>query len=187
MLKGMSEPRDLEAAAAPPTARPAARAVRPASARHPLGPLLCRVRHSKPARVRVQAALVLAGCAVLLGLATWLRPDEHGVGTHQQLGLPPCSLVQYSGIPCPTSGMTTAFACTVRGRWLAAVLAQPFGFATALVSILCVPLSLAVLISGKVWRINWYRISPNRVAVGVLTLFALAWGFKIIRHLALNG
>ncbi len=194
MLKGMSKPQDLEAAAAPPTARPAARAVRPAaravrrvSARHPLGPLLCRVRHSKPAQARAQAAAVLAGCTVLLGLAAWLRPDEHGVGTHQQLGLPPCSLVQYSGIPCPTCGMTTAFACTVRGRWPAAVLAQPFGFATALVSILCVPLSLTVLISGKVWRINWYRISPNRVAVGVLTFFALAWGFKIIRHLALNG
>ncbi|MCH8968431.1 MAG: DUF2752 domain-containing protein [Planctomycetes bacterium] len=191
----MIEPQDLEVAAAPPTARPAARAVRPASARHPpgsplghpLGPLICRVRHSKPVQVRVQAALVLAGCTVLLGLAAWLRPDGHGVGTHQQLGLPPCSLVQYSGIPCPTCGMTTAFACTVRGRWLAAVLAQPFGFATALVAILCVPLSLAVLISGKVWRINWYRISPNRVAVGVLVFFALAWGFKIIRHLALNG
>ena len=83
--------------------------------------------------------------------------------------------------------MTTAFACTVRGRWPAAVLAQPFGFVAALGSILCVPLSLAVLISGKVWRINWYRISPNRVAVGVLVFFALAWGFKIIRHLALNG
>lgn len=187
MLKGMIEPQDLEVAAAPPTARPAARAVRPASARHPLGPLICRARHSKPVQVRVQAALVLAGCTVLLGLAAWLRPDGHGVGTHQQLGLPPCSLVQYSGIPCPTCGMTTAFACTVRGRWLAAVLAQPFGFATALVAILCVPLSLAVLISGKVWRINWYRISPNRVAVGVLVFFALAWGFKIIRHLALNG
>ena len=64
---------------------------------------------------------------------------------------------------------------------------NPFGFALALVGILCVPLSLAVLISGKVWRINWYRISPNRVVVGVLAFFVLAWGFKIIRHLALNG
>jgi hypothetical protein len=187
MLKGMIEPQDVEVAAAPPTARPAARDVRPAYAGHPLGPLLCRVRHSKPVQVRVQAAVVLAGCTVLLGLAAWLRPDEHGVGTHRQLGLPPCSLVEYSGIPCPTCGMTTAFACTVRGRWSAAVLAQPFGFATALFSILCVPLSLAVLISGKAWRINWYRISPNRVVVGVLAFFVLAWGFKIIRHLALNG
>ncbi len=130
---------------------------------------------------------MLAGCVVLLGLASWLRPDEQGVGTHQQLGLPPCSLVQYGGIPCPTCGMTTAFASTVRGHWLAAVLTQPLGFALALVSILCVPLSLAVLITGKVWRINWYRISPNRVAFGILVFFGLAWGFKIIRHLALNG
>ena len=187
MLKKMSEPQDLEVAEAPPTARPAARAVRPASGRHPLGPLLCRARHSKPVQVRVQAALVLTGCTVLLGLAGWLRPDVRDLGTHQQLGLPPCSLVQYGGIPCPTCGMTTAFAYTVEGRWLAAVLAQPFGFAVALVAILCVLLSLAVLISGKVWRINWYRISPNRVVVGVLAFFVVAWGFKIIRHLALNG
>ncbi len=130
---------------------------------------------------------MLAGCTVLVGLATWLRPDERGMGTHEQLGLAPCSLVQYGGIPCPTCGMTTAFANTVKGRWLAAVMAQPFGFAAALVSILCVPLSLAVLISGKVWRINWYRISPNRVVVGILAFFVLAWGFKIIRHLALSG
>ncbi len=130
---------------------------------------------------------MLAGCTVLLGLAAWLRPDESGIGTHQQLGLPPCSLVLYGGIPCPTCGMTTAFANTVRGHWLAAVMAQPFGFAVALVSILCVPLSLAVLVSCKVWRINWYRISPNRVIVGILAFFLLAWGFKIIRHLALSG
>jgi hypothetical protein len=145
------------------------------------------MRHAKPLQARVQATLVLAGCTVLLGLAAWLQPAEQGIGTHQQLGLPPCSLVQYGGIPCPTCGMTTAFASTVRGYWLGAVLAQPFGFVAALACVLSVPLSLAVLISGKVWRINWYRISPNRVVVGIIAFFVLAWGFKIIRHLALNG
>src|SRR3954447_16098360 len=57
--------------------------------------------------------LVLAGVAVclgtVLGVACWLRPDPRGMGTHQQLGLPPCTFYLYTDVPCPSCGMTTSF------------------------------------------------------------------------------
>jgi hypothetical protein len=57
-----------------------------------------------------------AGLAGLLGLAKTLVPDPRGFGTHVQLGLRPCAFATMTGRPCPTCGMTTAFAWFVRGR-----------------------------------------------------------------------
>src|SRR5947209_2100708 len=53
-------------------------------------------------------ALVTAG-TVLIGLlatAACLTPSPRGMGTHQQLGLPPCTVVQWFGVRCPSCGMT---------------------------------------------------------------------------------
>lgn len=52
-----------------------------------------------------------------LAVATRLEPDARGRGTHTQLGLPPCGFLAVTGKPCPTCGMTTAFAWFVRGRY----------------------------------------------------------------------
>ena len=134
---------------APPIARPA-------SGGHPLGPLVQRPYHPRPLQVRLIASVVLIGCIAALMLAAWLKPDVRGVGTHEQLGLPACSLVRFAGIPCPTCGMTTAFAYTIRGHWIAGLLAQPFAFVLALGIFLCIPLSAQALISAKTWRVNWY-------------------------------
>ncbi len=177
----MSDSQDTQTnLTAPPTARRACGG-------HPLGPLVRRVSHPKSLRTRLLAALILVGCLTLLALGVWLRPDRSGLGTHQQLGLPPCALVQFAGIPCPTCGMTTAFAYTVRGQWVSGFLAQPFAFMLGIATILCVPLSAQALLTGRTWQVNWYRLSPNRTMVVVIVFFVLAWGFKIIRHLALNG
>jgi hypothetical protein len=52
----------------------------------------------------------------LLAIARWLDPDPAGHGTHRQLGLPPCTFVKLFGKPCPSCGMTTAWAHLVRGQ-----------------------------------------------------------------------
>jgi hypothetical protein len=72
----------------------------------------------------VASALALIG---VLGLARWLEPDPRGYGTHVQLGLPPCTFFRLTGRPCPTCGMTTAFAWSVRGRVDRAWRANPAG------------------------------------------------------------
>jgi hypothetical protein len=62
-----------------------------------------------------------------VALATQLTPDGRGVGTHEQLGWTPCWALQRWNRPCPTCGMTTAWAYAVRGDALAAVDANAGG------------------------------------------------------------
>src|SRR5207247_577108 len=53
----------------------------------------------------VAAAL---GMTALLGVARLVEPDLRGYGTHEQLGLPPCTFRLLTGIACPSCGMTTS-------------------------------------------------------------------------------
>ena len=46
------------------------------------------------------------------------RPRTHG--THQQLGIPPCSMLMITGIPCPSCGMTTSISLLMHGDAAAA-------------------------------------------------------------------
>ena len=42
-------------------------------------------------RKRLAVLLLALGLLAPLGVAAMLRPDGRGFGTHQQLGLPPCT------------------------------------------------------------------------------------------------
>jgi len=76
---------------------------------------------------RVGAALTSAACLALLVLGASLRPSPTGHNTHLQLGLPQCGWLLATGHPCPTCGMTTAFACVCNGQFLRGFLTQPGG------------------------------------------------------------
>ena len=82
-------------------------------------------------RLRWLDRLVVAatGCVLLGMLATaiWLTPSPSGQGTHQQLGLPPCTIWAWYGFRCPSCGMTTAWSHVVRGQVLAACRANVGG------------------------------------------------------------
>jgi hypothetical protein len=82
-----------------------------------------------PAGKSARWGLVVVG-AILAGvfaLAVWLTPDPRGFGTHQRLGLPPCTMILLFDRPCPGCGMTTSFAHFVRGQFADAVRANPAG------------------------------------------------------------
>ncbi len=145
-----------------------------------LGPIGFYLAARRPVRARVLALLVLASCIALLTIAGRLQPDSSGVGTHRQLGFPPCLPIALFGYPCPTCGMTTAFAHGVRGHIIAAFNAQPAGLAAALLTILATGLSLGVIATGNVWIPNWYRLRPERVAVGLVLFILGAWAYKLI-------
>ena len=85
-------------------------------------------------RQRLHSALMGGLLFGLLILAGILRPDSSGMGTHQQLGLPPCTTVMLFGIPCPTCGMTTSWSHFTRGEWIASWSANPGGFCLAIVT-----------------------------------------------------
>lgn len=92
-----------------------------------------------------QVTLLLAGLSAtsLLMLAIWLTPSPTGLGTHQQLGLPPCTILFWFGIPCPSCGGTTAFAHFVRGQWVSAFRANAASACLAGLCVVGVPWSWA--------------------------------------------
>ena len=134
----------------------------------------------KPWATRLRAAAVLAGCLTVLGVAGWLEPSPTGVGTHEGLGLAPCNMIVLTGYPCPTCGMTTAFAYTVRGQWLAAFNAQPAGLVLALACGVGAILAFVVLLTGRGWVLNWYRVSPTKLGLIGLGLILAGWMYKLI-------
>jgi len=83
---------------------------------------------------RAGAGLVAMISLAVLILAAALKPDPAGHGTHRRLGLPPCGWVVALGKPCPTCGMTTAFAHAAQGRPGHALWAQPAGALMALLT-----------------------------------------------------
>jgi hypothetical protein len=138
------------------------------------------VAANRPFAARTGALVVLAGCVALIGVGAWLKPNPSGIGTHQQFGLPPCTMVLAVGYPCPTCGMTTAFAHAVRGRFLQSFHAHPAGFAFALAVFAAGAISINVIVTGRVWSVNWYRIPPVRVVVAVVLLIAGGWIYKLV-------
>ncbi|MFQ5429485.1 MAG: DUF2752 domain-containing protein [Phycisphaerae bacterium] len=137
---------------------------------------------------RMVWAAVALGCAVVLGIAVYLKPNPAGLGTHRGLSkhLPPCGFVVTTGLPCPTCGMTTAFSNTVRGRLIAAFIAQPAGLAFCLGTIACFLYGLTVAVTGWTVWINWDRISV-RLMIGLGLLILGGWGFKLAYGLAIDS
>lgn len=110
--------------------------------------------------------LVLSGAiglAVLLGIARWLEPAERGFGTHQGLGLPQCSIIEWFGVRCPSCGMTTAWAHWVRGSFRRAFAANAGGSLLAMIAVFAVPW---LSISGMIGR--WWFVTPKDWAVIVV-------------------
>jgi hypothetical protein len=123
-------------------------------------------------------AVTIASAATLI-IARLLQPSPVGVGTHQQLGLPPCPFMALTGWPCPACGLTTCFAYAAHLDFRLAFLTQPFGLLLFCLTVAGIPLSLALA---------WRSIDPNdllrnrwstRVVYLLLVLCLLGWAYKI--------
>jgi hypothetical protein len=140
----------------------------------------------KPAESRTipdyQRLLLAALGFVLIGLlviARVLTPSPADLGTHQQLGLPPCTFRVLFGLPCPTCGMTTAWAYLVRGEALAALHANCGGMLLALLAVLAVPWSLVSALRGR-----WTGWTPDGtttawISTTLLILILLQWAWRL--------
>ncbi len=78
-------------------------------------------------------AATLLSLSVVLGGMALLKPSRDYVGTHQQLGFPPCSFRAVFGLPCPGCGGTTSVAFMVHGHPVDALKSNLFGSAVFLV------------------------------------------------------
>ncbi len=130
-------------------------------------------------RTRLIAGLIALGGGGVLALAMTLEPDPRGFGTHEGLGLLPCGMILTSGIPCPTCGMTTAFALLMNGRPVAAFVAQPAGAAMCLATIGAFFVSGWCLVAGRTPRVRWERINAFRWMIGFGVVLTGGWAFKI--------
>lgn len=164
-----------EQTSSPPT--PPVGTARPA---HRLGPPIVIQRLDHPIFGRLYALALLLTITAGLTVAAKLNPAGRMMGTHQQLGLPPCGMLFATGYPCPTCGMTTAFSYTLHGQWLLAMHAQLAGFAIALASVACGLAAACCAVTGGYPAPNWYRISPTALSIAIGGLLVIAWAAKII-------
>jgi hypothetical protein len=128
--------------------------------------------------VLVASALALTGVLVT---ARWLRPDPRGYGTHTQLGLLPCGFFYTTGYPCPSCGMTTAFAWAARGRFDRAWGANPAGSLLAPTCAVLIAWFLACAITGRPqWGARTIDGPVVVLVVATVAISLLAWIFRLL-------
>ncbi|MBN2308167.1 MAG: DUF2752 domain-containing protein [Candidatus Hydrogenedentes bacterium] len=134
-------------------------------------------------RVLAVAAALGVVLAIVIG-SQLLTPDPRGLGTHEQLGLPPCGTVRLFGIPCPFCGMTTAFVLAAQGHFAKAFVAQPAGL---LLFVLGIVGAGACGLFGALGRWPDPILKREHARwLGWLALFVLAaaWLYKVVAHVA---
>ena len=131
------------------------------------------------AQGRVLGAFVAACCLALLLVAWRLDPSSRGVGTHTQLGMPPCMWMTRFGRPCATCGMTTAFSYAAHGRFLRGLRAQPLGLLLCLLTAAAFWPALHAAATGSRWdRLVVALLRPKLVWIGLVLVLG-AWGYKL--------
>jgi hypothetical protein len=119
-----------------------------------------------------------AGLAGMLGLGLYLTPSTTGAGTHEQLGLPPCGMLLATGHPCPTCGVTTAFALAAHGHLAESLVTQPLGLVLFLGVLGGLVLSVASVSVGRSW-FGLVTVRRFYFVIIALTVIALvSWGYK---------
>lgn len=132
-----------------------------------------------PRRTRYLAALLGAGLLATLLVASRLEPDSRGRGTHEQLGLPPCTFALFSGWRCPACGMTTSWALATHGRVWEAFEAHATGTLLAIAALVVGLAATLVALGGR--RLSW---QPNEnvlagLALIVAVLVLIEWTLRL--------
>ena len=97
---------------------------------------------------RVLCAVIGSSLAILLGTAALLTPDSRGHGTHEQLGLSPCTFATFAGRRCPACGMTTAWSHLTHGNVYAAVQTHTSGTVLGILAVVLSAWSLTYAVFG---------------------------------------
>jgi hypothetical protein len=129
---------------------------------------------------RTAWAALLGTSAFVLAASVWLTPAESGVGTHTQLGLPPCGFLVLFGKPCPACGLTTAFAHLAHLQPLASLRAHPVGLPLFAINLGVLALSAHGLATGRAVTHVVDRLSADRVALGVGGALLATWAVRLV-------
>lgn len=127
---------------------------------------------------RIVLVALGGGLLSLLLVAALLEPEPRGFGTHQRLGLPPCSFRLWTGLRCPSCGMTTSWSYLVRGHALQALGANAGGLVLGCAALMLAPWTLVSGLRGRWW---WRPIDERSALVFVLALAFVTLSDWIIR------
>jgi hypothetical protein len=130
--------------------------------------------------VRAALLAIALGLVAVFGIAAFLKPyDAAGrplrMGTHLQIGLPPCTFQQMTGVPCPSCGMTTSFALLVHGDVGNSLRANAVGTLLAVFCLAFIPWSLACVLCRRPFFIRAFDRAVTWVVVIFLVLVLLRW------------
>lgn len=127
---------------------------------------------------RVGAGLLALALLALLCVAAWVPPSPAGHGSHTALGMPPCGWVIAFGKPCPTCGMTTAFAHAARLDLWDSAKTQPIGALLALMAAAAFwPAAWVAATGSRAGAIYATMLTP-RLLWTLVALGLAAWGYK---------
>jgi hypothetical protein len=129
--------------------------------------------------LRWLALLSAIALVVVLGVARYLTPASSGMGTHQQLGLPPCTSLMLWGKPCPACGMTTSWSYVTRGQLAAAAKVNCGGLLLALIALAVIPASCYFFVTGRATRGQWFSTALAVCLVVALGLATVQWIVRI--------
>jgi hypothetical protein len=109
-----------------------------------------------------------------------LTPDPRHNGTHEQLGLPPCTFTVLFGRRCPTCGTTTAWSHLVRGEFFGALAANATGMLAGVMAMAAAPWLLASAARGR-WVGPATRSDFGAcVIVGLFAMAVIEWCVRLL-------
>jgi len=129
---------------------------------------------------RAIATIAMLVVLALMITARCLEPAQSGYGTHQQLGLPPCSSVLILGMRCPACGMTTAWSHAVRGQWAQALQANAGGLALVMIALASMPVFCYYLSRGYWSRHGWFSFSLALSLAAALLIAIGQWLTRLV-------
>ena len=135
-------------------------------------------------RYRALNTLLFIGTAFVVVVAVTLEPNPEGVGTHLQLGLGACIMLDHSTLPCPACGWTTSFALVGDARLIDAMVNQPFGAFLALITIAVMVIAGSEAIKPRYsWSLLQARFKGRETqGLGILFLVLfVSWAYKIVQ------
>jgi hypothetical protein len=123
---------------------------------------------------------IALGLTVLFAVAAYLNPyrsdgSARRMETHMQLGLPECTFKHVTGLPCPSCGMTTSFALTMRGDLSDAVRANSVGVVLALTLLAAIPWCIASVLFRRTLFVQSAERALMVFVIGLLSLMLVRW------------
>ena len=102
------------------------------------------------------------------------------MGTHTRMGLPGCTMLKFTGVPCPFCGMTTSFAHFAHGDPISSFVAQPMGSVLFLITVVGAVFFARRVFIGHAESADGFvqRIPVWTWLMGAGLLLA-AWAYKI--------